>query len=261
MAKRWLQKCFRDFVVELERQKVAVAAGDWKPVTGSDRPFDAAHAGQRGPNSAWEGIANLLREQEAEVGRAEATGLQLYRQAQYAMVALADETFRVSLGDWSGREGWMSYSIEMAFYQTQYAGEELFRRIDALLERRDPGERDLAEIYYLVLSLGFQGKYGPLRDRARLEELRQLLYNAFTERRDAPLGVVSQQPYEYVESGTRGANIPSASRSLSFLAIVTVFLLVATFIAGIWFTSSIREQVERIDADNAYHERNEEAGE
>lgn len=244
MAQRWLQKQFRDFFVEVERQRAAIRAGRWAYQQDDQAPFDPKHAGQRGPNPVWEALANLLRRQAEKAGESGASGLQLYKRAQYAMIALADEIFIAGTGDWAGRKDWNTYPLELAFFNTRAAGETVFRNIEELLARRDPGERDLAEIYFNVLSLGFQGRYfvasrqkAPgARGNTKIDELRRRLYSCFGGERDASAGWVSAQPYKYIESRAMGAQIPNVLQSVMFLGIAIGFLM----LAGIGFSSLLR---------------------
>lgn len=100
----------------------------------------------------------LLERQAVQAGRAGgAWGAEMYREAQYAMAALADETF-LHL-EWEGREAWRVNLVESRLFGTHRAGEELFARLEALLRARDPLHFDLAEVYLLVLGLGFEGRY------------------------------------------------------------------------------------------------------
>ncbi len=83
--------------------------------------------------------------------------------AQYALVALADETMR-----WTSR-------LEEEYFRTNMAGEEFFRRLEHIEESK--GRNDVLEIYYLCLILGVEGKYfrTPEKLEEYIEELGQIL--------------------------------------------------------------------------------------
>ena len=72
------------------------------------------------------------------------------------MAALADEIFLYL--DWPGREAWRANLLEFKLFQSYRAGEEIFRRIEALLRTRDPADSELAKIYLMAIALGFRGQ-------------------------------------------------------------------------------------------------------
>ncbi len=83
--------------------------------------------------------------------------------AQYALVALADETMR-----WTSR-------LEQEYFRRNIAGEEFFRRLEQIKESK--GRNDVLKIYYLCLILGFEGRYfrTPEKLEEYIEELSQTL--------------------------------------------------------------------------------------
>lgn len=123
-------------------------------------------------HSVWQPLLSLMERQAIEAGEAGGSfAFEVYREAQYVMAALADEIF-LHL-EWEGREEWPL--LETRLFQTHYAGEELFNRLDVLLQRDDPFYSDLASVYFLALSLGFKGKYRGVRSN-RLASYRQQLF-------------------------------------------------------------------------------------
>ncbi len=93
---------------------------------------------------------------------------------KYALVALADEIALQT--DWSGADDWEDELLEQKYYGTSLAGEDFYAKLEAL----KPGEDQLAEIYFLCLSLGFKGKYRSQPER-RLE-LQKRLYHSLPNR-------------------------------------------------------------------------------
>lgn len=257
VASRFLQQKFTEFVVELQRQKARALEGGWAFDASPAAPFDPAQPGDRGPNPLWEALAGLLRRQAREAERTGTSGETIYREAQYAMVALADEVFIGGLGDWPGRDAWKRYHLELALFGSQVAGQEVFRRIDRLLARRDPGQRDLAEVYFYVLSLGFRGTYATaLHDRGagftgavpEIEERRRRLRECFDEGDGRDAGWVSPEPYEHIETREVGGYVPGVVQSLTFLIVVVACLLVATFTTGYLLTGSIDRTIDEIES-------------
>jgi len=129
----------------------------------------------------WQQLLSLLERQALEAGQGGAFAYEVYREAQYVMAALADEVF-LHL-EWEGKSSWPL--LESRLFQTHIAGEEMFIRIDRLLQRRDPFYLDLAAVYFMALSLGFQGKYRGSDDRQAREYRRQLFRMIY--RRDPKL--------------------------------------------------------------------------
>lgn len=97
-----------------------------------------------------------------------------FKEAQYAMVALADEVF-LSL-PWSGAQLWQRGLLESQIFQSQSAGLQIFQKIDVLLSQYDPSRRSLATIYFQILALGFKGGLNGVADRATLKNYEYHLY-------------------------------------------------------------------------------------
>jgi type VI secretion system protein ImpK len=99
-------------------------------------------------------VATLLEELErrgAEAGIARAD----LEEAKYAIVAFIDEQlFRAS---WQGRQQWMLEPLQLVYFNENTAGEGFFKRLEAL--EQDPRRLHVLLVYYLCLTLGFQGKY------------------------------------------------------------------------------------------------------
>lgn len=98
-----------------------------------------------------------------------------YREAQYAMAALADDVFLHEL-DWPGREVWRVNHLEQRVFQSRLAGDRIFDRIDALLASGDRRLVQLATVYLCILSLGFRGK---LRGDGGEMEIRSYAHRLF----------------------------------------------------------------------------------
>lgn len=75
---------------------------------------------------------------------------------QYAFVALLDEVLLFT--PWSGQADWQATPLEYRLFGSRTAGETLPERMDALIARPDPSERDLAAVYLMALVLGFRGR-------------------------------------------------------------------------------------------------------
>lgn len=76
--------------------------------------------------------------------------------AVYALVALLDETVMSTPGEC--RNFWVTSPVQLELFGDNLAGEGFFRRLEKLMEEPEKN-KDVLEIYYLCLSLGFEGKY------------------------------------------------------------------------------------------------------
>lgn len=186
---------FREFYREVARLKRTVAFAPpvsepervaFASVGGSPTSTSLAYAGSTvaaGPavTGVWQQLLTLLERQALEAGQGGSFAYEVYREAQYVMAALADEVF-LHL-EWEGKSTWPL--LEARLFQTHVAGEEIFARLDRLLQRRDPFYLDLAAVYFMALSMGFQGKYRGLDNRECMEYRRQLFRMIY--RRDPKL--------------------------------------------------------------------------
>ncbi len=74
---------------------------------------------------------------------------------KFALAAFADEV--VYNQTWNGRTQWLSNPLQLQFFGINTAGDVFFTNLDNLYGQR--GRTHVAEIYYLCLALGFQGRY------------------------------------------------------------------------------------------------------
>lgn len=76
--------------------------------------------------------------------------------AKFALVAFIDEA--VTGVPFADKESWLANPLQSELFGLNHAGEEFFRRLDELRQRRQESHQVL-EVYYLCLVLGFKGKY------------------------------------------------------------------------------------------------------
>lgn len=143
--------------------------------------------------STWPGSETLahLLEQQAAQARATlaAKEFEVYREAQYVMVALADDL--LSRPDEAGHLS--RQSLEQRFFRANSAGEVFFQKLEDLLQGQEPEHIELAQLYFWAICLGFRGKYRIANDWAPLAAYRQRLFamvfsgQPTLARNDAPL--------------------------------------------------------------------------
>ena len=93
--------------------------------------------------------------------------------ARYALCTLLDET--AASTPWGGSGDWARLSLLVMFHNETWGGEKFYQLLSRLAE--NPGaNRDLLELMYTCLALGFEGRYRVQDNgRAQLETLRERL--------------------------------------------------------------------------------------
>lgn len=119
----------------------------------------------------------LWRSSYAAVG--EAQGEQA-KETLSAFVALVDEF--LLFNHWAGQSAWIEQPMESRLFKTRMAGDHLPVKIKQLLETRDPALRDLARVYLLCLTLGFQGRLRNGNGKALHEKWRRGLFTFIHQR-------------------------------------------------------------------------------
>jgi len=100
---------------------------------------------------------------------------QYSRDILYLMTALADEIFLNIT--WNGKKYWEEHMLEYEFFKTQIAGNQIFNRINELLQNRN-FPADIAKIYLETLAFGFKGKFrGTSSETEEIKALRKQLYD------------------------------------------------------------------------------------
>lgn len=201
----------------------------------------------RASTFVWQRLVSLFERQEAQAWRFGGTyGAEFYKEAQYVMVALADETFLNT--EWEGHRSWVSNLLESKIFRTHVAGELFFQRLDRLLVERDPVYRDLAAVYLMALSLGFRGKYRGRDDRGQLERYRRQLFHFVFRREpelDSPRQMFPEAYYHTLRDETK-RRLQNPRAWLILLCAVVIAYVALTH--GIWskLTSRLFDVNERI---------------
>lgn len=221
------------------------------------KPVAAEGGGQLAPSGevkastfVWQRLVSLFERQEAQAWRHGGTyGAEFYKQAQYVMVALADEIFLNT--EWEGRRFWVSNLLESKIFRTHVAGELFFQRLDRLLVERDPVSRNLAAVYLMALSLGFRGKWRDRDDGGRLERYRRQLFH-FVFRREPGLEdesrrIFPETYYHTVRDETK-RRLPNPRSWIILLCAVVLAYVALTH--GIWVKLTgrlfqVNESIER----------------
>ncbi len=92
-------------------------------------------------------------------------------EAKYALVALIDETVLCVPG--ICRDYWFTRPLQLDLFGDNIAGEEFFNKLQKLgLEMEK--KKDVLEIYYICLSLGFEGRYRLFNPEERVSIMDEL---------------------------------------------------------------------------------------
>jgi type VI secretion system protein ImpK len=110
-------------------------------------------------------IQRLITQSEA-CAENETISREDYDQARFAVFAWIDEAIMRSA--WDGRMHWQREQLQRVYYHTTDAGEAFFERLNTL----GLHQRDVREIYYLCLAMGFAGQYCNEGDEYLLEQLK-----------------------------------------------------------------------------------------
>jgi type VI secretion system protein ImpK len=164
------------------------------------------------------------------------------------MVALADEIFQ-NTKRWDGRLTWVSNLLESRMFDSHFAGDYFFRKLDELLVRRDPVYRDLAAVYLMALSLGFEGKYRDRQDRKQLETYRRQLFH-FVFQRPADLEAETCYfPEAYGRTPRDEAKRKLTNPRAWIILLCAVVIAYVALTHGVWskLTSRLFEVNERIE--------------
>lgn len=124
------------------------------------------------PSALRESIAQGLREFEAQA-RARNLAPERVLAARYVLCTLLDE---VAAGmPWGASGQWGRHSLLAMFHNETGGGEKVFQLMAKLAENPS-ANRDLLELIYAALCLGFEGRYRVLEGgRAQLEAVRERL--------------------------------------------------------------------------------------
>ncbi|MDO9235221.1 MAG: DotU family type VI secretion system protein [Aquabacterium sp.] len=119
-----------------------------------------------------EAMSAGLRDFEA---KARAAGIASERilAARYILCTLLDET--AASTPWGGSGQWARHNLLVTFHNEAYGGEKVFQLMAKLAEDANTN-RDLLEVIYAVLTMGFEGRYRVIEGgKAQLETVRERL--------------------------------------------------------------------------------------
>ncbi len=101
-----------------------------------------------------------------------------YRLALFSSIAFIDE--KLVSSTWEGRQRWAKSLLQRHYFDTSNAGIEFFEKLDRL-NPFNPAERDIREVYYYCMSLGFAGKFYGEGAQSALDKIKADNYHLLNE--------------------------------------------------------------------------------
>lgn len=199
--------------------------------------FTCTREEQQRPFGEISAVLEKLLEQQRDAVKRNEIAPQNYEDGSFAIVAWIDEMIlRHSVE--SNRElydEWRRSPLQVALFNTANAGEEFFER----LARLTPAQKEVHEVYYIALCLGFRGRYYDEAHEPQLVELRRQcaahlpvpaidLFD-FEKRQEH----LTPQPYEAKTPTAKAASKPVSPYWLALpLAVAAVLLLYLLWPSG-----------------------------
>jgi type VI secretion system protein ImpK len=143
-----------------------------------------------------------------------------YDQARFIVCAWIDESILGSA--WQERGQWQRETLQLTYYNTSDAGVEAFERLNQL----GFDQKEVREVYYVCLSLGFKGRFINQGDEFLLDQLRSSNLKILTAGTGTSLTQGELFPEAYP---AQVAEIPQAASRFPIPVIVAVAAPVALF--------------------------------
>jgi type IV/VI secretion system ImpK/VasF family protein len=142
-------------------------------------------------------------------------------EVQYAITALIDETVLSIPG--ICRDYWIGRPLQLDYFGDNSAGTEFFNKLQKILPQPEK-KKDVLEIYYLCLSLGFEGRYKINKPEERLA----IMEDVWRKLHGMQLNQTNKFSLHLIPDCGEG---PSKKRISYLSAIITIISF--AFIAGI----------------------------
>ena len=167
-------------------------------------------------------------------GRAAAQGIAPERvmAARYVLCTMIDEAAAET--PWGGMGVWARHSLLTLFHNETEGGEKVFQLMARLAEKPDT-HRELLELVYAALTLGFEGRYRVIDNgRAQLEAVRDKLAQILRQQRgDFPRALAHHLPLPVLRRGKAFDWLPLAgSAAGALLLLVGAYMAFALSLAG-----------------------------
>ena len=166
-------------------------------------------------------LQRLLGQSEASLRKGDCSPID-FDQARFIVCAWVDELLLGS--DWQERGQWQREQLQRVYYNTTDAGVEAFERLNQL----GFDQREVREVYYVCLSLGFKGRFINQGDEFLLDQLRSSNLKILT---GGSAGATSLNQGDLFPEAfpAQAAEIPQAKARFSVPVLVAALAPVALF--------------------------------
>ena len=151
-----------------------------------------------------------------------------YDMARFAVLAWIDEAIMSS--SWDGKTQWQREKLQRLYYQTEDGGEIFFDRLNTLGLQK----REVREVFYMCLALGFTGQYCHPGDEVLLEALKdenlKILSGNSIDTSSLEKREIFPEAYP-IES--LGSKPPKSRRYFSF-SVIICFITPIIFLGGLF---------------------------
>ncbi len=135
---------------------------------------------------------------------------------RYALAAYLDEM--VQFSSWPGKQQWATRPLQVELFGEQLAGVKFFERLQQVGAR----SKEVLEVYYLCLSLGFRGRYH-LGDAEELQRLIEAVRHKLIPRWQGTLAVHGTSSEVAIGAG---------ARRFPFVALTFGLVILSLIVAG-----------------------------
>jgi type VI secretion system protein ImpK len=184
------------------RQQLEAASGDSRYV-GRSSPGPSVEELRR---RLLERVEQQTRPDGAPRGSLEERRLEEIR---YVLATFADEL--LVMAPWYGREAWRENLLEDALFDTHDAGDRVFDNVERLLREKDSARAEVAAVYLMALSLGFEGRYRGIGAGTHLQQVQRELFMLIAQRPpepDAPTRHLLDQAYAHTLTERTDRRLP-----------------------------------------------------
>ena len=173
-----------------------------------------------------ERVLTRIREADSAAGRSGVARDDVVA-ARFAVAAYLDEM--VLSSSWPGRDEWSSQPLQYELFSTHEAGVEFFHRLEAI-RKSSASNRDLLELYYLCLVLGFEGQYTLAGREKRQTLIREIARELGHARGGMPeLSPHGRRPDELIQV-TKRNRLPWIACGVSLMMVVACFMVLTIWL-------------------------------
>jgi type VI secretion system protein ImpK len=242
-----LLRQFRLFVAEVMR---LLGSFEHTHLQSEDSPESA----RRAAADVCESLAREIDAQTLDISRSGSTADRAaVDELRYLKAAIADELLLSR--DWPGRSRYTEHLVETRLFGTSIAGDEIFYRIEALLDHAVGQPSQMAPLYLFAISIGFEGRYRGPQAAEALQPLRDALFRLIYRREPefAPgltgqpheaHRVLSDQAYQYPLSNIAPVRFFRFSRGMLAFIGTMVLLVALSQLAWRWTSAPVRKALE-----------------